>query len=82
MPRVVCSLPYRMVFAVATEDAVMIYDTQQPQPFAYITNIHYHTLSDLSWLVYNITSGQNIRNTQFADVTYVILTVKYFCRFK
>ncbi|KAK3585670.1 hypothetical protein CHS0354_020236 [Potamilus streckersoni] len=42
-------LPYRVVFAVATEDSVLLYDTQQEQPFAYITNIHYHQLSDLSW---------------------------------
>ncbi|KAL8571750.1 hypothetical protein ACOMHN_060835 [Nucella lapillus] len=42
-------LPYRVVFAVATEDAVVLYDSQQTMPFAYIANIHYHTLSDLSW---------------------------------
>ncbi|XP_076445801.1 chromatin assembly factor 1 subunit B-like [Babylonia areolata] len=42
-------LPYRVVFAVATEDAVVLYDSQQTMPFAYLTNIHYHTLSDLSW---------------------------------
>ncbi len=44
-------LPYRMVFAVGTEDSVLLYDTQQPQPFAYITNIHYHQLSDITWYV-------------------------------
>ncbi|KAM7322327.1 hypothetical protein ACRRTK_019168 [Alexandromys fortis] len=43
------SLPYRMVFAVASEDSVLLYDTQQPFPFGYVTNIHYHTLSDISW---------------------------------
>ncbi|WAR09325.1 CAF1B-like protein [Mya arenaria] len=42
-------LPYRMVFAVATEDSIQLYDTQQPQPFGYVTNIHYHQLSDLAW---------------------------------
>lgn len=42
-------LPYRMVFAVGTEDAVLLYDTQQQSPFAYISNIHYHQLSDLAW---------------------------------
>uniref|UniRef100_A0A8C5MCY8 Chromatin assembly factor 1 subunit B n=1 Tax=Leptobrachium leishanense TaxID=445787 RepID=A0A8C5MCY8_9ANUR len=41
--------PYRMVFAVASEDAVLFYDTQQLFPFGYVSNIHYHTLSDLSW---------------------------------
>ncbi|XP_047420825.1 chromatin assembly factor 1 subunit B isoform X2 [Sciurus carolinensis] len=43
------SLPYRVVFAVASEDSVLLYDTQQPFPFGYVSNIHYHTLSDISW---------------------------------
>ena len=48
---VFCRLPYRMIFAVATEDAVLVYDTQQPQPLAFFTNIHYHQLSDITWYV-------------------------------
>lgn len=43
------ALPYRMVFAVATEDTVILYDTQQPIPFASLSKMHYHTLSDISW---------------------------------
>ncbi|XP_051840797.1 chromatin assembly factor 1 subunit B [Antechinus flavipes] len=43
------SLPYRLVFAVASEDSVLFYDTQQSFPFGYVSNIHYHTLSDISW---------------------------------
>ncbi|GFR69494.1 chromatin assembly factor 1 subunit B [Elysia marginata] len=42
-------LPYRMVFAVATEDSVLIYDTQQTLPVGLLKNIHYHQISDLSW---------------------------------
>ncbi|GFO43027.1 chromatin assembly factor 1 subunit b-like [Plakobranchus ocellatus] len=42
-------LPYRMVFAVATEDSVLIYDTQQTMPVGLLKNIHYHQISDLSW---------------------------------
>lgn len=38
-----------MVFAVATEDSILLYDTQQSIPFAYVTNIHYTTISDISW---------------------------------
>ncbi|XP_053733345.1 chromatin assembly factor 1 subunit B [Synchiropus splendidus] len=45
----VLQLPYRMVFAVASEDSVLLYDTQQTLPFGLVSNIHYHTLSDLSW---------------------------------
>ncbi|XP_077336046.1 chromatin assembly factor 1 subunit B isoform X1 [Lithobates pipiens] len=43
------SQPYRMVFAVASEDSVLFYDTQQTFPFGYVSNVHYHTLSDISW---------------------------------
>uniref|UniRef100_A0A3Q0SQ41 Chromatin assembly factor 1, subunit B n=1 Tax=Amphilophus citrinellus TaxID=61819 RepID=A0A3Q0SQ41_AMPCI len=42
-------LPYRMVFAVASEDSILLYDTQQTLPFGLVSNIHYHTLSDLTW---------------------------------
>ncbi|CAN7988879.1 unnamed protein product, partial [Ixodes hexagonus] len=44
-----CRLPYRMVFAVATQNAILLYDTEQSSPFAHITNIHYTRLSDLTW---------------------------------
>ncbi|RXN28976.1 MORC family CW-type zinc finger 3 [Labeo rohita] len=43
------NLSYRLVFAVASEDSIFFYDTQQTLPFGYVSNIHYHTLSDLSW---------------------------------
>uniref|UniRef100_A0A286XYU0 Chromatin assembly factor 1 subunit B n=1 Tax=Cavia porcellus TaxID=10141 RepID=A0A286XYU0_CAVPO len=46
---VLARLPYRLVFAVASEDSVLLYDTQQLFPFGYVSNIHYHTLSDISW---------------------------------
>lgn len=42
-------LAYRMVYAVATDNSVIIYDTQQIYPISLISNIHYHTISDLSW---------------------------------
>ncbi|XP_037645457.1 chromatin assembly factor 1 subunit B [Sebastes umbrosus] len=45
----VFQLPYRMVFAVASEDSIFLYDTQQTLPFGLVSNIHYHTLSDLTW---------------------------------
>jgi len=43
------ALPYRMVYAVATQNAVMVYDTQQAAPIARVSNIHYTGLTDLSW---------------------------------
>ncbi|KAM9347004.1 chromatin assembly factor 1 subunit B [Symphorus nematophorus] len=45
----VFQLPYRMVFAVASEDSIFLYDTQQTLPFGLVSNVHYHTLSDLTW---------------------------------
>jgi len=43
------SLPYRLVYAVATQNAVMFYDTQQVAPFARVCNIHYAGLTDVTW---------------------------------
>ena len=45
----VYNIPYRMVFAVATQNAVLLYDTQQSAPFARIARIHYTRLTDLAW---------------------------------
>lgn len=42
-------LPYRMIFAVACQDAVIIYDTQQAPPIAATTGLHYATLTDIAW---------------------------------
>ncbi|CAD5113360.1 DgyrCDS2532 [Dimorphilus gyrociliatus] len=42
-------LPYRMIFAVASEESVVLYDTQQTHPFSLISNIHYQQLTDLTW---------------------------------
>jgi hypothetical protein len=42
-------IPYRMVFAVATQNSLLLYDTQQASPFARIARIHYTRLTDLSW---------------------------------
>merc|ERR1711997_1429080 len=41
--------PYRMIYAVATQNSIMLYDTQQTEPFARISRIHYIGLNDLTW---------------------------------
>ena len=41
--------PYRLIFAVATQNAVILYDSQHMTPFAYITDIHYTRISDIAW---------------------------------
>jgi chromatin assembly factor 1 subunit B len=43
------SLPYRYIFAIATEDSVYFYDTENLSPYAFVTGIHYSNLSDISW---------------------------------
>lgn len=43
------ALPYRIVYAVATQDAVLVYDTQQQTPLAVVSNLHYATFTDITW---------------------------------
>jgi chromatin assembly factor 1 subunit B len=50
-PNSAFALPYRLVYAVATQDAVLIYDTQQQTPLCVVNNLHFATFTDLSWLV-------------------------------
>ena len=38
-----------MVFAILTVDKVLLYDTQQTAPIAYISDIHYASLTDATW---------------------------------
>ncbi len=45
------ALPYRIVYAVATQDSVLIYDTQQQTPLCIVSNLHYATFTDLTWYV-------------------------------
>jgi chromatin assembly factor 1 subunit B len=42
-------LPYRIVYAVATQDAIYVYDTQQQKPLCIVSNLHFATFTDLSW---------------------------------
>ncbi|XP_003699444.2 chromatin assembly factor 1, p105 subunit [Megachile rotundata] len=48
-PTSMIALPYRMVFAVATQHSVFIYDTQQTSPVSVVSNIHYTRLTDVTW---------------------------------
>eukprot|EP01119_Soliformovum_irregulare_P025374 TRINITY_DN9374_c0_g1_i1.p2 TRINITY_DN9374_c0_g1~~TRINITY_DN9374_c0_g1_i1.p2 ORF type:complete len:271 (+),score=95.60 TRINITY_DN9374_c0_g1_i1:467-1279(+) len=43
------ALPYRMVYAVASLDTVLIYDTEGVYPLAILEQLHYAELTDLSW---------------------------------
>ncbi|KND91228.1 putative WD repeat-containing protein [Tolypocladium ophioglossoides CBS 100239] len=48
-PKPAFSLAYRMVYAVATQDAVLLYDTQQKTPICIVSNLHCATFTDLAW---------------------------------
>ncbi|KAK0091062.1 hypothetical protein PV326_003810 [Microctonus aethiopoides] len=48
-PVSIIALPYRMIFAVATQKSVFLYDTQQLSPIAVVSNIHYTRLTDITW---------------------------------
>ena len=47
----VFALPYRMLFAVATMDAIAIHDTQQAGPICLLSKLHYDEFTDMSWSV-------------------------------
>ena len=42
-------LPYILVFAIATQESVMIYTTKSVNPIAIISQIHHAELTDLTW---------------------------------
>lgn len=48
-PAVAFLLPYRIVYAVATQDAILVYDTQQHTPLAVVSNLHYSSFTDIAW---------------------------------
>lgn len=48
-PKSAFSLNYRIVYAVATQDSVLLYDTQQKTPICVVSNLHCATFTDLAW---------------------------------
>ena len=44
-------LPYRIVFAVATTDQVLIYNTESIYPMAVLGSIHYAPINDMAWVI-------------------------------
>jgi len=48
-PQSAFALSYRVVYAVATQDAVFVYDTQQQTPLCVVSNLHFATFTDLTW---------------------------------
>lgn len=48
-PKPAFALPYRMVYAVGTQDSILLYDTQQTTPICIVSNLHCATFTDLAW---------------------------------
>ena len=48
-PGGVFALSYRMMYAVATQDSVLVYDTQQTSPVCVMSKLHYDSFTDMSW---------------------------------
>lgn len=42
-------LPYRLVFAIATHHSVFVFDTQHTEPIAFLKDIHYTRITDITW---------------------------------
>ena len=42
-------LPYHMVWAVATIDKIHIFSTKSPRPLFMASNMHFSTLTDMTW---------------------------------
>lgn len=57
-PKPMFALGYRVVYAVATQDSVILYDTQQQTPVCVVSNLHCATFTDLAWYVHRL--GSNI----------------------
>ncbi|ROT39326.1 WD40 repeat-like protein [Sodiomyces alkalinus F11] len=66
-PPAAFALPYRMVYAVGTQDSVLLYDTQQHTPICIVSNLHCATFTDLAWskdgLTLLITSSDGFCST-------------------
>jgi chromatin assembly factor 1 subunit B len=57
------SLPYRMIYAVATQDAIHVYDTQQQKPLCIVSNLHFATFTDITWWVLKVSLITSRANT-------------------
>ena len=44
------SLPYRVLWAAATLDSVVVYDSSLRTPLLSVSNLHYEPLTDIAWL--------------------------------
>lgn len=43
------SIPYRMIYAIGTQDSIFLYDTRSGTPFLLVKDLHYATITDMGW---------------------------------
>ncbi|EFW99313.1 chromatin assembly factor 1 subunit [Grosmannia clavigera kw1407] len=48
-PKSAFALSHRMIYAVATQDSILLYDTQQQTPLCVVSNLHCATFTDITW---------------------------------
>lgn len=48
-PASMFALSYRLMYAVAAQDSVLLYDTQQAGPIAIFKGLHYSAFTDVAW---------------------------------
>ena len=62
------SLPYRMVYALATLDGVALYDTASPRPLAFLGGLHPAPVTDLAWA----TDGRSLAVSSYDSYCSVV----------
>ncbi len=65
-------LEYRIVFAVATLDTVILYDTENSYPIGLVEGIHYAELTDIAWYVVEVNSIRTRNSSFFLSILRVM----------
>ena len=52
--KAILNLPYKILFAVATIDHLLIYSTENTFPIAVVKNIHLDSINDIAWIGDNL----------------------------
>jgi chromatin assembly factor 1 subunit B len=58
-PASMFALPYRLMYAVAAQDSVLLYDTQQTGPLAIFKGLHYSAFTDVAWYVVSLRKNSS-----------------------
>jgi len=72
----VFDLPYRIVYAVASQDTLTIFDTQHEFPICHVSGLHYHHISDIAW-----TTQPREADSSSPPLCLVVCSADGFCSF-